>query len=72
MIPVFVIFYGLSVYVLVRRYKNSEKKAEMATLDGEKEILNKLARKHKRQAIFTILYMLVVIITILIIFNLTN
>lgn len=72
MILPFVIFYGLSIYVLIRRYKNSEKKAQMATLEGEKEILYKLAKKHKRQAIFTIIYMLVVIIAILIIFNFTN
>lgn len=72
MILVFVIFYGLSIYVLIQRYKKSEKKAEMATLEGEKEILNELAKKHKKQAIFTILYMLIVIIGIMIIFNFTS
>ena len=35
------ILYGSAVYLLIRRYKNTEKKAGLATLEGEKEVLPK-------------------------------
>lgn len=71
-ILLFIIFYGSAIYLLIRRYKNSEKKAEKASLEGEKEILSKLAKKHKNQAVFTIIYMLVVIVAIVALFEYMN
>lgn len=69
MILIFVILYGSAIYFLFNRYKKTLKKAESASLSGEKEMLFKLANKHKKQAIFAILYILVGAVGVIVSFS---
>ncbi len=56
------LMFGVGIYFVIRRYQNTEKKAEQATSDEEKEVLLQFANKQKKQAYFTIGYMILVLI----------
>lgn len=65
----FVLFLIVAISIPFIRYSKTKQKADSLTMEGEKDMLLKLARKQKKQAIFIALYLILVIVIYTIVVN---